>query len=292
MSVRATSATVLLIASVLCAQVHAQWLHYRDPAIPRTADGKPNLSAKAPRAADGKPDLSGVWRIEPTPLEELNRLFGDVGALSVPGDDARTFSRYLFNILADFKQGEEPMRPEAADVFRQRAPASGKDFPTGKCLAAGVPTALLIPIPFKIVQTRGLIVLLFEGDNTIRQIYTDGRPYPVDPQPLWLGYSVGKWEGDTLVVTTVGFNDKSWLDAIGHPHSESLRVVERFRRRDFGHLDVEATIDDPKLYTKPFTIKFTRRPAAGQRYRRVVLRGKREGPRPSDGALSSSTLRT
>jgi hypothetical protein len=240
----------------LCQQVDAQWLHHRDPKTPRTADGKANLSAPAPRGVDGEPDLSGVWRIEPTPLDELTRLLGDLSSGAVIGDDVRTFSKYLFNILADFKPEEAPIRSEAAEIFNKRAPDAGKDFPTGHCLPAGVPTGLLIPIPFKIIQTPGLIAMLFEGDNTIRQIYTDGRKRPSDPFPLWLGYSVGTWEGDTLVVDTVGFNDKSWLDAIGHPHSEALHVVERFRRRNFGHIDVEATIDDPKMYTKPFTIKF------------------------------------
>ncbi len=257
MTIRKISIALLLLSVALCSQAQAQWLHYRSPGTPRTPDGKPNLSARAPRAPDGKPDLSGIWRVEATPLDELTRLVGDVSAFSVPGDDARTFSKYLFNILADFKPGEEPIRPEAAEVFKQRAPSAGKDFPTGHCLPAGVPTALMIPIPFKIIQTPGLLALLFEGDNTIRQIYTDGRKPPADPYPLWLGYSVGKWAGDTLVVDTVGFNDKSWLDAPGHPHSDAMHVVERFRRRDFGHLDVQATIDDPKMYTQPFTIKFT-----------------------------------
>jgi hypothetical protein len=110
--------------------------------------------------------------------------------------------------------------------------------------------------PFKIIQTPGLIVMLYEVDSTHRQVYTDGRKLPADPQPAWLGYSVGKWEGDTLVVDTAGFNDKSWLDAFGHPHSEALRIQERFRRRDFGHMEVQVTIDDPKTFTKPFTIKF------------------------------------
>jgi hypothetical protein len=257
MTVRNASVAVLFMSAVVCSQADAQWLNYRAPGTPRTPDGKPNLSARALRASDGKPDLSGIWRVEATPLAELTRLFGDLSPLSVPGDDARTFSKYLFNILADFKPEEEPIRPEAAEVFRQRAPNAGKDFPTGHCLPAGVPTSLMIPIPFKIIQTPGLIAMLFEGDNTIRQIYTDGRKHPADPHPLWLGYSVGKWEGDTLVVDSVGFNDKSWLDATGHPHSEALHVVERFRRRDFGHLDVQATIEDPKMYTRPFTIKFT-----------------------------------
>jgi hypothetical protein len=255
MTVRKTILAVF-IAILLGGHADAQWLHHRAAGTPRTADGRPDLSAPTPRTADGKPDLSGVWRIEATPLEELTRLFGDLGTLSVPGDDPRTFSKYLFNILADFKPDEEPIRPEAAAVFGQRAPFMGKDFPTGHCLPAGVPTALLIPIPFKIIQTPGLVALLFEGDNTIRQIYTDGRTHPVDPQPLWLGYSVGKWDGDTLVVDVVGFNDKSWLDATGHPHSDALHVVERFRRRDFGHIDIQVTIEDAKTFTRPFTINF------------------------------------
>ena len=259
MTVRPISLAILLVSALAGSQVHAQWLNHRAPGTPRTPDGKADLAARAPRGPGGKPDLSGIWRIEATPLEELTRLFGDLSPLSVPGDDARTFSKYLFNILADFKPGEEPIRPEAAKLFGQRASGGGKDFPTGHCLPAGVPTALLIPIPFKIIQTPGLIALLFEGDNTIRQIYTDGRTHPVDPQPLWLGYSVGKWERDTLVVDTVGFNDRSWLDGGGHPHSEALHVVERFHRRDFGHLDIQATIDDPKMYTKPFTITFSER---------------------------------
>ena len=256
MTLRRTSAAFLVIVALPAVQVHAQWLSYRAKGVPRTADGKVNMTAKAPKASDGKPDFSGVWRAEPTPADELIRLVGDVDTLSVPGDDARTFSKYLFNVLADFKPGEEPMRPETAEIFKQRAPNAGRDFPTGHCLPAGVPTSWMIPIPFKIVQTPGLIAVLFEGDNTIRQIYTDGRAHPADPFPLWLGYSIGRWERDTLVVDTVGFNDKSWLDAPGHPHSDALHVVERLRRRDFGHLEVEATIDDPQMYTKPFTITF------------------------------------
>src|ERR1700730_8347277 len=247
---------VALISSSASNGANAQWLNYPTPRSPRTPDGKTNLTAPAPRV-NGKPDLSGIWLAEATPLDELTRLFGDLAPLSVPGDDARTFSKYIFNILADFKRDEEPIQTEAAAVFRQRAPGAGKDFPTSHCLPAGVPTALMIPIPFKIIRTPGLIAMLFEGDNTIRQIYTDGRKHPADPFPLWLGYSVGKWEGDTLVVETVGFNDKSWLDATGHPHSDALHVVERFRRRDFGHLDVQVTIEDPKMYTRPFAITFT-----------------------------------
>jgi hypothetical protein len=247
---------MLFAGAVACG--HAQWVNYAQPGTPRTKDGKPDLAAPAPRAANSKPDLSGVWQVEPSPLSELTRLFGDLSTFSVPGDDASTFSKYLISILADYKPEEQPLRPEGARIW-QRHNETGELHPTTRCLAAGVPMAQLIPIPFKILQTPGLTAMLFEGDGTYRQIYTDGRKPPADPEPLWLGYSVGKWEGETLVVDTTGFNDKSWLDAMGHPHSDTLHVTERFRRRDFGHLDVQVTIEDPKLYTRPFTVKFTHR---------------------------------
>ena len=232
----------------------AQWLNYPTPGTPRTRDGKPNLTAPVRRAANGKPDLSGVWQVEPTPAAEMTRLFGGVGDLSALGDSPSAFSKYLVNILVDFKPDETPLRPEFADVLRQRR---GKETSLLHCLPIGVPADDLLPGPFKIIQTPGLVLMRNEYENTLRQIYTDGRKPPADPEPLWLGYSVGRWEADTLVVDTVGFNDKGWLDGIGHPQSESLHVVERFHRRDFGHMDVEVTIDDPKVYTKPFSVKFT-----------------------------------
>jgi hypothetical protein len=249
----------MLAGACLCApySANAQWVNYPTPGAPRTHDGKVNLAAPAPRAANGKPDLSGLWQVEPTPLDEMTRLFGDIAALSVPGDDPRMVSKYLFNILADFKPGEAPMRPEFGELVGKRAQSGGSDIPTSRCLPGGIPFTSFLPFPAKFIQTPGLLVMLFEADNTVRQVYTDGRKYPDDPQPLWLGYSVGKWEGDTLVVDTVGFNDKSWLDGFGHPHSEALHVTERFQRRDFGHMDVQVTLDDPKVYTKPFTIKVT-----------------------------------
>lgn len=233
---------------------HAQWLNYPTPGIPRTHDGKPNLTAPAPRTADGKPELSGVWMHERTPLAELKRLFGvDVGATNVPGMEVETVSKYAINILLDFKPEDSPMRPEAAEIFRRRA-AGLED--RGTCLPVGVPLGSLLSEPFKIVQSPRLIAVLFE--DTHRQIYTDGRVLPKEfEQPSWLGYSTGKWDGDTLVVETAGFNDKTWLDVIGHPHSEALRITESYHRRDFGHLDAKMTFDDPKMYTKPFTIKVT-----------------------------------
>jgi hypothetical protein len=247
---------ILFVLLANCAS--AQWLNYPTPGTPRTRDGKPNLTAPTPRASNGKPDLSGVWHVEPTPLEEMKRLFGpDVGAVTVPGMEPDTISKYAFNILLDFKPEDAPIRPEARALFLERAKGMGKDLPATRCLPLGIPLSTMVSEVSKIVQTPGLILIMLETDSATRQIYTDGRKHPHDPQPSWLGYSVGKWEGETLVVDTIGFNDKSWLDALGHPRSEAMRIVERYRRRDFGHMEVETTIDDPKMYTKPFTVKVT-----------------------------------
>jgi len=243
---------MVFVAAVTCAS--AQWLNYPTPGTPRAKDGKPKLSAPTPRASNGKPDLSGVWQVAPDPAE-MQRKIGDVGTFVVPGDDPREFSPYFFNILADFKPAEAPIRPEAAAVFGLHAKAFGKEFPYTRCLPMGMPETELIGVPFKIIQTPGVTAVLYEIDNTFRQIYTDGRPLPADPQPSWAGYSTGRWEGDTLVVDTAGFNDRGWLDAFGHPHSEALKIQERFRRRDFGHMEMQITIEDAKTFTKPFTIK-------------------------------------
>jgi len=253
MSGRGTRLSVLFAATLLCA--NGQWLNYPAQGTPRSPDGKPNLSARAPRV-NGKPDLSGVWETQSAPPGENERLFdADLNAL---GDDPRNFSKYFFNILVDFKAGESPLRPDAAEWSRKQQEARREAGQGRLCLPMGLPHAELFNYsPFKIVQTTGLIVVLYEMDNTHRQIYTDGRKLPVDPQPSWLGYSIGRWEGDTLVVDTAGFNDKSSLDLMGHPHSEDLRIQERFHRRDFGHLDLSVTIEDPRVYTRPFTIKVT-----------------------------------
>lgn len=240
----------MLFGAALCA--HGQWVNHPTPGGSRTRDGKLNLSAPAPRA-NGKPDLSGVWQAEPAPIEFLMSALP--GGLNGLGEDPP--SKYFLNILADFKPEEAPLQPAAAAAFAKHAQSMGAGLPVTRCLPAGVPLGDLVPIPIKLVQTPGLLLMLYEHDTSFRQIFTDGRKHPVDPQPSWLGYSVGKWEGDTLVVDTLGFNDQSWLDAFGHTHSDAMRVIERFRRRDFGHLDVEITITDPKTFTKPVTIKFT-----------------------------------
>ena len=241
-----------LVVAVLASSVSAQWLGYPASGTPRSRDGSPNLTAKAPRASNGKPDLSGVWHVEPTSLAEMKRLFGaGVDTLEVPGMEVDTISKYAVNILLDFKPEDAPMRPETAAML---GPNKGY---VGGCAPIGIPLTYLVSEPDEIVQTPRQIVMMFESDGTHRQIHTDGRPLPKDPEPTWLGYSVGNWEGDTLVVETIGFNNRTVLDVIGHPHSDALRIVERYYRRDFGHMDVEVTFDDPKMYTKPFSIKFT-----------------------------------
>jgi hypothetical protein len=247
---------VLFAGALLLAP--GQWLNYPTPGMPRGADGKPNLSAKTPRASNGKPDLSGVWRTAYGSPDENERLFGPgVKAFIQPGDDPSSFSKYFLNILVDFPPDASPMRPAAAELFRKNTVTKSKSS-SARCLPQGLPrTDINSYAPFKIIQTLGVIAVLYEVDNTHRQIYTDGRPLPVDPQPTWGGYSVGRWDGDTLIVDAAGFNDETWLDSGGHPHSGALHVRELFHRRDFGHMDLDVTIDDPKMYTKPFTIAVT-----------------------------------
>ncbi|HTB17372.1 MAG TPA: hypothetical protein VK708_04615 [Bryobacteraceae bacterium] len=233
----------------------AQWLNHPTPGIPRTPDGKPNLSARTPRAADGRPNLSGLWQTEAAPAEMLERLIP--GATNGAGEEP--LSQYFINILSDFKPETAPIQPAAAALFLQRAKTFSKESPLSHCLPEGMPLVEMAPAPYKIVQTPGLTVMLYERDTTFRQVYTDGRKLPADPQPSWLGYSVGKWDGDSLVVDSNGFNDRGWLDARGHTHSEALHLTERFHRLDFGHMEVQLTIDDPQTYTRPFTIHLKQR---------------------------------
>jgi hypothetical protein len=205
----------------------AQWLNQPTPGIPRTSDGKPNLTASAPRAPDGRPDLSGLWRI-----------------------DAGT--GYDVNIVADLKPAE--IQPWAQTLYRQRVESFEKDDPVVQCLPRG-PRAFFSGGLARFVHTRALLAILFE-ELTYRQVFIDGRALEADPNPSWMGHSVGHWEGDTLVVESTGFNERSWLDDAGHSHTESLRITERLRRRDFGHIDMQVTFADPKAYGRPWTISF------------------------------------
>jgi hypothetical protein len=163
-------------------------------------------------------------------------------------------SQYFINILSDFKPEDEPLRPDAAALYRQRAKSFASESPLPRCLPEGMPLVEMAPAPYKIIETPGVTLMLYERGTIFRQVYTDGRKLPVDPQPAWMGYSVGNWRGDSFVVETIGFNNRGWLDARGHTHTQALHVTERFRRPDFGHMEVQLTVDDPQTYTGPFTV--------------------------------------
>ena len=248
---------LLVLFALLSTGAHAQWLNYPTPGTPRTRDGKPNLSAPTPRAGDGKPDLTGVWMHETTTVAEVKRLFGnrydDSIKANAIGMEIGTQHKYSFDILVDLPE-KTLVRPEAREIMRRREAARN---PANVCGVGGTfPRAGLLSEPIKIVQAPRVTVVLYEVGDLHRQIFTDGRKLPKEfDLPAYLGYSAGHWEGETLVVESAGFNDKTSFDGMGHPHSEALRVTERFRRRDFGHLDIEMTFDDPQMYTKPFTVK-------------------------------------
>ena len=240
---KSITASVTLIL-ILCFSAFAQWEKSADKSVPRTPDGKPNLAAKTP-SRDGKPDLSGVWQsdVDPAGLPKGIQTVESITGLNAP--------RYFVDVMADLKPAEQPFQPAAAAAFLQRLQNQVKDDPSAHCRPTGVPAMTNVPIPFKIVQTPTLVLILYEEGSMFRQVFLEPRKTVADPQPRWLGYSTGRWEGDTLVVDSTGFTEKSWLDRIGHTHSDAMRVTERFRRRDFGHLEIEVTIDDPKTYTRP-----------------------------------------
>jgi hypothetical protein len=227
--------SAIATALLFVAAAPAQWIKYPTPGVPRAPDGHPNLSAPAPRTANEKPDLSGVWVVEPG---------------------------YTGNIAKDLKPGELTMQPWAAALYQHRQDTASREDPQGRCVLSGVPRENVVPYPFKILNSNGILVILYEALHSYRQIYMDGRALPENPNPAWMGYSVAHWEGDTLVVQSSGFVDDNWLDNGGHPGTEALRLTEKFHRRDFGHLDLQLTVDDPKAYTKPWTVnlRFTAQP--------------------------------
>lgn len=243
---------------VLSVTAQAQWLNFPTPGTPRTKDGKPNLAAPTPRTAEGRPDLSGVWMHETTTIAEMRRLFGPIIdaeiKTSVPGMELDTVHKYGINVLADFRPEETPFTPEGGAAFKR---ILAQADPARVCAEPpSFPLAGLLSEPIKIIQAPRMTVVLYEAGNMHRQIYADGRVLPKEVNfPAFLGYSTGRWERDVFVVETAGFNDRVQLDIIGHPHSEDLRITERFRRLDFGHMDMEVTFEDPKMYTRPFTIK-------------------------------------
>jgi hypothetical protein len=235
-----TLLALLMLAAPVA--VTAQWLDYPTPNVPRKADGSPNLDAPAPRTADGKPDFSGVWRPERNqvcppdgcPDNQMSEQFLDIG-WRVPGGI--------------------PYQPWAAALVKERSARSGQDDPTSHCFPGGIVRLHTYPTLNKIVQTPGLVVILSERETTYRQIFIDGRPLLTDPLPTWKGYSVGRWEGDTLVVVSNGFrNEGLWLDRKGSPLTDAATLTERFRRVSYGRIEVQLTVNDPKAYTAPFTV--------------------------------------
>jgi len=241
---------LVFAGAVVC--VEAQWLNHRDPSIPRTLDGRPNLSAPAPRM-NGKPNLSGVWQAERTPVEEIIRMLGPgLPQLQVDLDDV---TKHVLNVFWGLKPTEEPISP-AGTAARRQLQASGEEYQPSYCLPTTLPGSLLV-LAFKMIQAPTEIVVIPGTGEPPRQIYTDGRSLPTDPDPNWTGYSVGTWQGDTLVVETVGIHTRAWLDGFAHPRSDAMRINERYRRRDFGHIDLEVAFNDPKYYTRPFGFKTT-----------------------------------
>jgi hypothetical protein len=237
--------------ALACLPASAQWPAYPTGGVPKTASGEPDLAAPAPRTAEGRPDFTGIWervRGERGPIE------GQLGwapkASPPPGSPPIA---HFFDIGAQF---EVPYTPWAAEVTRQRMASDAREHPDAHCLPIGNMGYHLHSQPRKIVQTPDLIVILYEANSGVRQIFLDGRPLPDnDPQPWWFGYSVGRWEGDTLVVETTGFRDDVWLDYNGSPLTSSGKMTERFRRPSFGTLEIDVTIEDPNAYTRPFTVR-------------------------------------
>jgi hypothetical protein len=233
----------------------AQWPAFPTAGVPRTPDGKPDLDGPAPRTPDGKPDFSGIWE---------NRFGGGGGRRGAPpatpapppsGPPVATF----FNVGAGFPDGL-PLQPWAAELLKKRRADNDKDNPDAHCLPMGFMQFHEHVQPRKIVQTPTLMVIMYEGNYGLRQIFMDGRPLPNnDPQPWWYGYSIGTWDGDTLVVETRGLRDGGWLDIWGSPFTEAAKITERFRRPKFGTIEIDVTVDDPKAYTRPFTVRVNHR---------------------------------
>ena len=240
----------LIVASMLALTVtlDAQWLNYPTRGVPRGSDGKPNLAAPAPRTADGKPDFSGIWQLEPdAPCPALGcQVDYPVGV-------------EFRNLGAKLPGGTLPYQQWAAALVKERTAQLGKDDPVGFCKPGGAVRILTYPPFRKFLQLPDLFVILSERDVTYRQIFLDGRPLPNDPDPTFNGYSTGRWEGDALVVQTNGLREGTWLDRNGSPISEAAQMTERFRRVSYGRLEIDLTIDDAKVYTRPWTVKLVQK---------------------------------
>jgi hypothetical protein len=247
------AAGLIAIVLALSPSLSAQWPKYPTPGVPRTASGQPILDAPTPRTADGKPDLSGIWM----------RFRGEGGGTTgapVPAPPGTPPVATFFDIGAGFPDGL-PFQPWAAELKKRRNDANSKDNPDAHCLPMGHMQFHLHPQPRRMIQTPDLLTIIYEANYGLRYIYTDGRALPPigEVQPFWYGYSVGKWDGDTLVVETNNLRDDGWLDVRGSPITDQAKITEKFRRVNFGKLEIDITIDDPKAYTKPFTAKVNNR---------------------------------
>lgn len=252
---RLISSSVIAVAAaaLFASPLAAQWLKYPTAGVPRTADGKVNVAAPTPRTADGRPDLSGMWLTDDgfPCVNGPGREFLECG-VELP------ISRYGVNIAMGVKGGL-PYKPETEAIVKERTAAQSKDDPHARCMPDTFLRNYGLPHIQKFIQLPGLLVMLDEDNATYRQVFTDGRPLPADPTPAWNGYSVGKWDGDTLVVDSAGFRDDLWLDMAGNFITSAAKIHERIRRPDYGHLIIDATVDDPKAYTKPWTITLKQR---------------------------------
>ncbi len=263
MNVRSFAASLAIVA--LGTTAAAQWPKYKRPGVPRLPDGSVDLRAPAPRFLDGHPDLSGVWE-NPGWREGAAASSVITGVGGAPatrtGADQRPRSPLIaaFFDIGTMVPGGLPFQPWARELKNRRTADNAKDNPDAHCLPLGNMQLHLHPEPRKIIQSTDEIVILYEGNAGVRQIFTDGRPLPSnDPQPWWFGYSTGRWDGDTLVVRTSGFRDGGWLDVNGSPLTDAATMIEKFRRIDYGTLELELTVDDPKAYTRPWTVKFNQR---------------------------------
>jgi hypothetical protein len=240
------------LSLVLSVALSAQWPAFVRPDVPRTGDGQPDMNAPTPRLADGKPDFTGVWESRVPPS-------GRFGAPPLPnigsGPPVATFA----NVGGQIKEGL-PFTPWAAALRKDRMARNSMDNPDANCLPIGFMQLHTHTQPRKAVHTKDELIIVYEVNYGLRQIFTDGRSLPTgDPQPWWDGYSVGKWDGDTLVVESNGFRGDGWLDVNGSPFTEGLKLTERFRRPSYGRLEIDITIDDPKAYTKPWSVRVNQR---------------------------------
>jgi hypothetical protein len=244
-----TSAAVITAALLgLAPAISAQWQLHPTPGVPRSEKGEPNLTAAAPRTADGRPDFTGVWR-------GAGGGGGGLGAAPAPAFTQGPPVAGFRNVGQNIKEGL-PLTPLGDKLLKERVARNSKDNPEAHCLPMGIVQLHTQGAPRKFVQTPRLLVILYEASNEVRQIFLDGRKHPDnDPQPWYYGYSVGRWEGDTLVVETKSFRDGGWLDIIGSPLTDAATVTERFRRPTFGSMEIDITVEDAKAYTKPFTVR-------------------------------------